>query len=171
MKVKFVWWRLRDFWYEQVNSRWNPRQKWLTDKIPRTYCDKVELIPLLLYTCIIDFVEKEKALERIDWEGSFEGGAEFREKLVECYDWAKKGREEHQKRSDAARPEPLRDFSHEEMFIEGGDGFFEMISSEEHYGGPTEVVYAEHWRLEAEFEEIDSGWLRWTVENRSRLWT
>lgn len=61
-KIKHLWYIIR-CWF-------NPRQKWLTSKIPNTYADKPYLIEEILIACIIDFVEQEKALEIIDWTTS-----------------------------------------------------------------------------------------------------
>jgi hypothetical protein len=59
-----------------VTSWFNPKQKWLTREIPNTWCDKVELVPRLLFACLIDFVENEKGLSQldIDWKEELENG-------------------------------------------------------------------------------------------------
>lgn len=40
----------------------NPKQRWLIRKIPRHWKDKSELIPDLLFSMVIHFVEKEDGL-------------------------------------------------------------------------------------------------------------
>ena len=59
-----------------ISSFFRPRQKWLTKVIPNTWCDKTELIPLLLFTILIDFVEGEKGTDQlnVDWSEDLAAG-------------------------------------------------------------------------------------------------
>jgi hypothetical protein len=43
-------------------------QHWLIKKIPRSYQDKVELIPLILFAILIDFVETEQGLKSLNYD-------------------------------------------------------------------------------------------------------
>jgi len=84
---RFVW--RYDIIYP-VTSWFNPKQKWLTRVIPNTWCDKVELIPQLLFTCLIDFVEEEKGLGQlnIDWKKELEDGhvsQEYVDDVIKVY--------------------------------------------------------------------------------------
>jgi hypothetical protein len=66
------------FWRDDVilpiTTWFNPRQKWLTRIIPNRWCDKPELIQLVLFETLIDFVENEKGLSQldIDWKKELE---------------------------------------------------------------------------------------------------
>jgi len=46
----------------KVYNYFRSSQHWLIKKIPRTYQDKVDLIPLILFEILIDFVENEEGL-------------------------------------------------------------------------------------------------------------
>lgn len=61
---------------DSIRAYFNPRQKWLTNRIPNTWRDKTELIPDLLFTCLIDFVETEKGTDQlnVDWSGAIDAG-------------------------------------------------------------------------------------------------
>ena len=59
------WWADRK---REIQSFFNPRQKWLTKKIPNQWCDKVELLKLVAFESIVHFVEEEKCFEANDWE-------------------------------------------------------------------------------------------------------
>ena len=56
--------------YCSIRDFFNPRQKWLTKKIPRSWADKVWLIQLVAFESIIHFIEKEEAFERIEWSAT-----------------------------------------------------------------------------------------------------
>jgi hypothetical protein len=58
-----------------------PRQRWLTKKIPKTWCDKVELVPLVLFEILKNFVEDEEGLNQLDldWETDVANGWVSRE--------------------------------------------------------------------------------------------
>ena len=66
------------FWMDlkyQIKSWFNPSQKWLTKDIPNTWCDKVTLIPHLLFSCLVHFVEEEKGLQdEYDWSDDIAKG-------------------------------------------------------------------------------------------------
>jgi hypothetical protein len=184
-KLQKLWWRFEDwlidnypgiyslkprwnsFWYEQISSRLRPRNKWLTKKLPRTWCDKVELIPIVLYEMVIHFVEDEKCFERLEYRDIPE-----EEKMIkEIYDWAKTGRKAFIEKIDNSYP-PLEET--EFVRIETGevDGrgrpYYELKSkSKKSY----EELYGELNKLEAEFTSIDNKYLSWIVLNRERLWT
>ena len=49
-----------------------PKQKWLTKKIPRHWSDKPELIRDILFECLVNFIEEEKAFDNLGWDWSDE---------------------------------------------------------------------------------------------------
>lgn len=64
-------WKLtRLYW--KIRSWFIPQQKWLTQKIPRTWTDKCDLIPTVLSACVIHFVEKEEGLHDENYDFSEE---------------------------------------------------------------------------------------------------
>lgn len=159
--VSATWNRICDFWY-QTKCFFFPRQKWLLNNIPRTHVWSYWLVPEVLYNIIIHFVD-EGRFEEIDWPESFEGGADFEKKVMECYDWIKFGRFEFQEGVDAALPP----FDFEKWFSEREDGENGSISF---LTKPEDgAKYEEHFRLEEEYEKIESFWLNWIVQNRKHL--
>ena len=73
MKIKQLFYN--HFWFDlyyKVKCFFKPKQEWLTDVIPDTHCDKVELIPRLLFKCLEHYVEVERKVEWVhdlgyDW--------------------------------------------------------------------------------------------------------
>src|ERR1035437_445136 len=51
------WWH--DVWYKQVSSRFCPRNKWLTSKIPRTWCDKHTILEITVLESLTHYVDPE----------------------------------------------------------------------------------------------------------------
>ena len=80
MKLKLL--LNRYFWFDlkyKIKCFFYPKQKWLTDVIPNTFCDKVELIPNLLFACLVDYIEVEKKQNFIrdvgyDWAEELKDG-------------------------------------------------------------------------------------------------
>lgn len=118
-----------------VTSWFNPKQKWLTREIPNTWCDKVELVPRLLFACLIHFVEKEKGLNQldIDWAEELAAGHVSQEyvdnvtriytELRDVYNYVKTEREVLQKLHDESYPDyplpiELKDLKYEELYGE-----------------------------------------------------
>ena len=58
---------LREYKWKIYNY-FRSSQHWLIKKIPRSYQDKVELVPLILFEILIDFVENENGLEDLDYD-------------------------------------------------------------------------------------------------------
>lgn len=106
-----MWWTLRHkvrkFWYEQIASRINPRQKWLTNAIGRTWADKDWVLETCVFTSMIHFWEDERGEEVMRYQfecienpcRSKALNAEDQERYAEarrvysildrCYRWAK----------------------------------------------------------------------------------
>jgi hypothetical protein len=154
-EVKHRYYKIRDFFF--------PRQSWVMKGLEKNWVDKTELIPQLLFKCIIHFIEEEEALNFTDWDNSFEGGQAFRLELIECYHWAKWGRKDKQEELNKAYP-PAKPFR--EMFIKQGDGNYVMKPSEKSY----DELYGEVNKIEKELDETDEKWLTWIVQNRKYLW-
>ncbi len=92
-KIKFaiwcarpLWWRIfSNWWDDNISTRLWPRNKWLTDVVPRHWCDKDGLMEKMLFAMLIHFVEKEECFETIDWNAS--GQKVFAQELRKYYDW------------------------------------------------------------------------------------
>jgi hypothetical protein len=124
----------------------NPRQKWLTKQIPKSWADKTWLIPELNFAMVVDFVEGEQALDVTDWDASSEGHSQFAKELKECYDYIKVRRPKLQSQFENSYPD------------------------EETMTGEYEIDYAEHNRLEVLINKEDTKYLVWIVTNRDYFW-
>lgn len=143
------------FYYEQIQSRLNPRNKWLTKVIGRTWCDKKLLIPNILFASIVHFIEEEKALDEICWE-SDEGHLKFKQGLVECYQWIKVARPELQTKFDNSYPT-----KEQRKAVKGmGDAMKKY-----------ETLYGNHNRIEQELHDTDVHYMEWIVKNLDYMWT
>lgn len=155
----------RSIAWDHVRCFFRPRQKWLTKQIPNTWCDKTELVPLVLFAILIDFVESEKGTNQlhVDWTEDLQKGYVTQEyvdsirkiyaELEEAYHYAKTGR--------AALQEAL-DKSYPEVDIVGG-----KFSTQQ----PYEIAYAETNRLERELEEKDYWAMNIIIKHVGLLWT
>ena len=155
------------FWRHDVyygfTSYFNPRQKWLTKEIPNTWCDKVELIPRLLFACLIDFVEKEKGLNQldIDWSDDLEKGYVSQDyvdnvikvysELKDVYNYIKTERPSLQKQHDESYPD------------------YPLPADMKNL--PYDELYSETNRLEKLIEEKDQWAMHAIVTRVGYLWT
>lgn len=65
--MKSIWSSIKDFFF--------PKQRWLTNKIPNHWMDKPELIQLVLFEILIDYVENEEGLQdQIDFSAELAAG-------------------------------------------------------------------------------------------------
>jgi len=181
--IKFKLLSHRHFWFDlkyKIKCFFYPKQEWLTDVIPNTFCDKVELIPNLLFACLVDYIEVEKKQNFIhdigyDWAEELKDGFVTQtyvdavnlreEELMKAYDYIKRGRNAIQARIDAAYP-PRRDL--DEMFEKSTkhEGYYELTVSPER----TEC-YKEVNRLEAIKLEKDKECMRIIIKHHHQLWT
>lgn len=179
MKIKLLFnWH---FWYEvryKVKCFFNPKQEWLTNIIPDTHCDKVELIPRLLFKCLEHYVEVELkqyhsyGLGEYNWSDEVDAGfitqakaddyVKRDEELLEAYRWIKNGRRDIDKQINEAYPETEFD----EVFFEREDGNYDMVFSDE-----RKEAYKEVSRLEALKLEKDMEAMQIIVKYHQRLWT
>ena len=172
------------FWFElkdSISCFFKPKQEWLTEVIPDTWCDKVELVPRLLFTCLVHYIEVERKREWIydvdyDWSDELKKGqvsqdyvdsVQLRDKqLMKAYEYIKTGRKHMEDRIDAAYP-PSQ--SWDEMFAKDGpkeDGYYELVVSDERL-----ECYKEVHRLEAIKLEKDKECMRIIIKNHEHLWT
>mgnify|MGYP006123807597 FL=1 len=181
MKLKLLF--NSHYWFDvkyKIKSFFYPQQEWLTDLIPNTYCDKTELIPRILFACLVDYVEVE-----LDSEHHHSLGYDFKEelkkgwvskeyaelhmkkdaKLLKAYNYIKTGRDHIEARIDAAYP-PRQDW--EDMFKKSKEkeGYYEMTISEE-----RSACYKEVNRLEAIKLDKDKWCMRVIIRYHEYLWT
>ena len=141
-KYKYNWW-------DKIRFTWKPNQRWIKQHVEyKQWCEKPELIPQLLFACVINYVEPqgEDCFNTICWESTPEH-SEVEKGLRECYEYIKTGRAELQKEGDDA------------LTVASGTQ------------GPYEEVYGEHNRLEKLLDDTDEKYLIWIVQNRGYLWT
>jgi hypothetical protein len=125
----------------------NPRQKWLTKQIPKSWCDKTGLLEDLNFAMVVHFIEGEKALDATDWAGSGDLQDTFSKELMDCYDYIKNRK-------------PILQKQYEDSFPD-----------EENRTGVYDIDYAENNRLELLISEEDTKYLTWIVKNRGFFWT
>jgi hemerythrin len=137
--------RYRETLLDKVGLFFKPRQRWIKNHIEYNHwCDKVELIPKFLFGCVIHYVDEEKCFERINFDATPEH-KKFAKELKKCYEYAKNGRDELEKKTDEAYPEFSNTGSYEEM-------------------------YGEVHRLEAEIRKLDKRYMTWIVANKDFMW-
>jgi hypothetical protein len=168
MKSKFFTpWYWNQLWYN-IKCFFNPRQRWLIKKIPNHWCDKVELIRIVLFECLVDFVDGEKCFEVLcwgeneedykhygeNWQQKVQEKQEEKAKILKCYDYITKQRPQLSIDLDKAYPE----FDIDDMLQ-----VRKTINYLDTYG---EVI-----RIEALIEKLDKETLSTILELRERLWT
>ena len=172
----YFWWDLK----YQISAWFNPRQKWLTKTIPNTWCDKTTLIPDLLFTCLIHYVEDEKGLQdEIDWSEDLKAGYVSQEYidtiktrsalLRAVYNYVKTERSELEAAHDNSYPIPLSPAK--DLFTQNEDGNRTMRSCDDVYGMPYAEAYAETNRLEKLIEEKDLWAMNTIVKYHQYLWS
>lgn len=173
---KHYWWDLQ----YKVKCFFYPKQEWLTGVIPDTYCDKVELIPRMLFKCLEHHVEVERKVNWVhdvgyDWaeevklkfvsQSYADEQMKVDKELMKAYNWIKTGRDGIDEQIDAAYPprEPLETlFSKSETV----DGHYEITVSPE-----QTACYKEVGRLEAIKLKKDKDCMRTIIKHHHRLWT
>lgn len=93
---KYFW---SDLWYTQVSSRLNPRQKWLTKKIPRTWMDAGDLLELCAFESLIFWWTKDggESITKLQYEDeddpeTKEAAKQVYDRLKAAYEWVAHGR-------------------------------------------------------------------------------
>lgn len=163
-----------------ISAYFNPRQKWLTKTIPNRWCDKTSLIPHLLFTCLVHYVEEEKGLQDdYDYSEDLKAGFISQEyvnnvlttdrELREVYNYIKTERPDLVEQHENSYPTPQQ--PNTEFFTKGEDGHYTLRSCEELYGMSYEEAYAETHRLEALLEEKDMWAMKTIIKHYQKMWT
>jgi hypothetical protein len=152
-------------WYNiksQISAFFNPRQRWLTKKIPKTWHDKDGLIQIVLFECVVNYVEDENGLkDKIDWSEDMKNGhisqdyidhvKDIDGRIRKVYEYITKTRPKLHAQLDAAYPEYV--------------GLGLDIT------GTYEELYGEVNRIEKEISEKDTWAMQTIVELRECMWT
>ena len=149
-------WR-RNFWYSQVVSRINPRSKWLTKKIPRTWVDKDTMLEICVLESLKHYVD-------VDGEDAFHvlsttnppEQAEFMAKVKHYYELATVKLPALQKEID----DEWERIPH-----------FDLDDINSRQAGDYDRIYGKVDRLEKEFYDLQTEIMVWVVQNRNGLWT
>lgn len=171
------------FWYEvkrHISCFLNPRQKWLTKKIPRTWCDKTELIPLILFECLVNYIEDEEGLrDDYNYTDDIEKGYITQEQVNDIttrdselrgvYNYIKHERDELKKQLDNAYPKWIIPTS--EAFVKVSPTTYQLRPAEERYGKSYQEAYSEVNRIEEIIREKDMNAMQTIVKYHEYLWT
>lgn len=160
------------FWEDllyRIQCFFNPKQKWLTKKIPKTWCDKVELLKLTCFESIVHFVEGENAFEVIDWEGSSHDHKVAKKELQTAYDIVKVQiplvNQELDLHWEARKTSSI--FDNFEKIEKDGEIFYktkEMLEEEKIW--TKQLV-----DLSAKLEELEQTACEIIIKNRNFMWT
>jgi len=85
-EISLWWYKLGDWWYNQVETRLRPRNQWARDLVPRQLTDKYTLIPEFLFAAIVHFVEVENGWEKCNWSATDEHQDAW-ERIQLCYEY------------------------------------------------------------------------------------
>jgi hypothetical protein len=156
--------RIRD-WYYKTCCFFNPRNAWLTKKIPKSWTDKDNIIEICVIESIREFVEGEGALEYYEetqtnpeypvWQ------KEFSRELKEAYEIITVQIPALQNKLEEAwdkSEKPPRDMDKLLDWINNP-----KTSYEERYGDID--------KLDEEIESLKTKVMTWAVVNRAKMWT
>lgn len=155
------WWH--DFWYQQISSRFNPRQQWLTNKIPRTWIDKDTLWEICIFEGIKHYVDFDHGLgyNSGDYEYSQsdptypEHQKIFDREVKENYDLIVKKLPELEKEIELAwKTIPHFDWKNPDA---------PRKNFQEIYGKVT--------KLEDDYYNLKTKIMAWAISNRGSIWT
>jgi hypothetical protein len=136
--------KFQEFKYDIKGRLCNPRKEMRGKVFPHNWNDLTESIVIFHLEAIIEFVDREKCFENINYD-SDDDHKEFAKGLKECYDYAKSTRDSLKlKLSEAYERAPL--------------------------DGEYDVIYKEVNDIEAEIEEYDTKVCEWVVKNRNYFW-
>jgi hypothetical protein len=150
---------IRDSW-DNLRYFLNPRQRWLTKKIPYHWVDKDTIMELVILECIKNYVEGEKALEHYESSQADptypEHQAEFDREVKSAYDEITKTLPDLEKQyKESWAKIPHRDITK-----------LPLLPIDDYHG-----VYGETDRLEEDIANSKTRIMVWAVTNRRKIWT
>lgn len=81
-KLKCLWWKIERKW-QNICDFFNPKNEWFYEDIPNSYRDIDELIKIVLFKSLVNYVEVEKGLEHFEW--SEKDGPMYKQLIQDCY--------------------------------------------------------------------------------------
>lgn len=82
-KLKRLQWKLEQYW-QNIKDFFNPKNEWLYEDIPNHYMENDELIKMVLFKTLVNYVEVEKGLTHFEWK---EGDGPIYKGIIEdCYE-------------------------------------------------------------------------------------
>ena len=176
-----IQWKIRSWISELI---W-PRQKWLTKKIPRSWCDKVELMREVMFEMIVHFVEEEMDIVSWDYDDDVAAGyvtqeqSDEKKKLAyeirKLYHYIKHVRPALEKEIETSYPEhPLDIFNvdKENPREVNGIKIYDVIDVRtEEQKQDCAACYKKIHELEEQLDKQDQQALHQIVELRPILWT
>lgn len=169
--------------YYNIKSFFKSEQAWLVKQIPRTYCDKVELLPQIMFAILVDFVETERGLRHLDedWSEGLEAGYvsrlyidsrnEICLELKAVYDYINVERNQLGKQLNEFYPRTSLSFKDYFIPLDDESGAFTMRSAQEIYGMSFEEAYGEVHRIEKLIDEKDLWAMQTICKHSKYLWT
>jgi hypothetical protein len=184
MKYTYIWSDLCSaikYWFK-------PQQKWLLDEIPNTWCDKTELIKVVLFKMLEHYVEEEHGLQdKEDWvtcelisQGYIDNVKNVDGALREVYDYIKVHRPILEKQLDDAYRRPKIEHSWSQLWRDACDAdlgtvhpdlFGDTPSMKKAREDTVKRAYVEVDRIKELIDEKDEWALTTIVKNRLIMWT
>lgn len=136
--------RLRDLKYKIKNTLRNPRKEMRDSVFPSDWSDLTESITKFHAEAVIEFVDREKCFETVDYS-SDEIHKKFQTELLEMHGYAK-----------TKRPE----------LVEQLDKAYERVDTNK----PYHEAYKEVHEIENEIKIRDTKLCHWVIDNRDFFW-
>jgi hypothetical protein len=136
--------RLRDLKYKIKNTLRNPRKEMRDSVFPSDWSDLTESITKFHAEAVIEFVDREKCFETVDYS-SDEIHKKFQTELLEMHEYAK-----------TKRPE----------LVEQLDKAYERVDTNK----PYHEAYKEVYEIENEIKIRDTKLCHWVIDNRDFFW-
>jgi len=124
----------------------NPRKEMRNNVFPAQWHDLTTMVVDFCLEAVIEYVERENALESIDWSENTQR-QEIAKQLNECYVYAKTGRK---------------------VLLKNIDDAYSNVSFNQDL--PYEQKYEEVNKAEVHLKECDTNVCKWVIENRDYLW-
>ncbi len=159
MNKFFKNWYWRDLWYK-IDTFFNPRQKWLTSKIPNSHLDKDHILEIVILECIKNYVTEEIGVEEL-----------FRKNR-----WSKKDREFMNglnKSQIKFENELKKIYKLITIKLPALERQLELAWEElaVRENGDYKKVYRETNKLDKKIESLKTKIMNWAVLNRNSMWT
>ena len=156
-------------WYDWIKAWFTVHSNIIILDIPPTWCDKDELIRLSVFKLLVNFVEKEKPNEHVEWS-SDEGHKNAQKIFMGSYYWIKTLRPQLEEISDYNLSEWGR-LKGNWKWNELPNGNSEFLGFQNEETEESKAHNSAHKALEQIIEETDDKVLVDIIKIRSYLWT